>query len=178
MKILVIILVGIAGAIALILIIALFSKREYAVQREVIINKPVHEVFNYVKHLKNQDNFSKWVMTDPAMKKTYSGVDGTDGFIYAWDGNKQAGAGEQEIINIVENKRVDIEIRFERPFKGLANAPFTVDALTPDKTKVRWGMSSKMAYPMNAILLFQNMDKMLGDDLQTSLMTLKDILEN
>ena len=35
-------------------------------------------------------------MADPNMKKSYSDIDGTVGFIYAWDGNKEAGKGEQE----------------------------------------------------------------------------------
>jgi hypothetical protein len=34
-----------------------------------------------------------------------------------------------------------------------------------------------MKYPMNAMLLFMNMDKMLGKDQETSLVSLKNILE-
>src|SRR6478736_3566872 len=79
------------------LVIALFVKREYDVERAVTINKPKEEVFNYVKYLKNQDNYSKWIQIDPNLKKSFRGTDGTVGFVYAWDGNNQAGKGEQEI---------------------------------------------------------------------------------
>jgi hypothetical protein len=34
-----------------------------------------------------------------------------------------------------------------------------------------------MKYPMNGMLLFMNMDKLLGKDLETSLTNLKHILE-
>jgi hypothetical protein len=34
-----------------------------------------------------------------------------------------------------------------------------------------------MRYPMNIILMFMNMDKMLGKDIETSLVTLKGNLE-
>src|SRR6478752_388083 len=105
--------------LAIPLVIALFVKNEYDVERAVTINKPKEEVFNYVKYLKNQDNYSKWVMIDPNMKKDFKGTDGTAGFIYAWDGNSKAGKGEQEIKNIKEGERVDVEVRFIKPFAGV-----------------------------------------------------------
>jgi hypothetical protein len=42
---------------------------------------------------------------------------------------------------------------------------------------VAWGFESKMKYPMNLMLLFMSMEKMVGNDLGTSLMNLKNILE-
>jgi len=111
------------------------------------------------------------------MKKTFTGTDGTVGFIYAWDGNKKAGQGEQEIIRIVPGERIDFELRFIRPFDGIGNAHYTTEGISENKTKVKWGMSSSMKYPMNILLLVLNMDKMLGNDIQTSLTTLKGILE-
>ncbi|MEX2235109.1 MAG: hypothetical protein WD824_23300 [Cyclobacteriaceae bacterium] len=65
MDLLILILFIIAGITALILIVPLFIKRDYTIQRDIVINKPRQEVFNYVKFSKNQDYFSKWVMTDP-----------------------------------------------------------------------------------------------------------------
>ena len=80
------------------MIAAIFVKREYSVEREVVINKPKQEVFEYVKLLKNQDNYSKWAMMDPKMKKEYTGTDGTVGFISAWDSVKLPKAKES-ILN-------------------------------------------------------------------------------
>ena len=174
----ILIIVGIiAGIIVLVLILALFSKKGYSVHREIVINKPKQEVFEYVKLLKNQDNYSKWVMADPNKKTVFSGTDGTVGFIYGWNGNKQAGEGEQEIKNIINGERVDVEIRFVRPFAAVGYGDMVLAAAPGNQTQVRWGMSSSMKYPMNAMLLFMNMDKLLGKDLDTSLNTLKGILE-
>jgi hypothetical protein len=178
MGIIITILYLIAGIIALLLIIALFTKKEYALQRDIIIKKPQSVVFDYVRHLKNQDYFSKWVMTDPHMKKTFKGTDGTVGFVYAWDSkNKQAGAGEQEIIEIKEGEKINIEVRFLRPLSGLAYIPFITKSISEQETKLTWGMSSKMKYPMNIMLLVMNIEKVLGNDLQVSLENLKTILE-
>lgn len=178
MKIVKKILLGIIGIIVLLLIIALFVKKEYGVEREITINKPKQEVFDYLKMLKNQDNFSVWAKRDPNMKKEYRGTDGTVGFVSAWDSeNKHVGKGEQEIKNITEGERLDFELRFLKPFEATDNAFMTTEALSDNQTKVKWGFNGKMAYPMNLMLLFMNMDEMLGKDLQEGLNNLKAILE-
>jgi uncharacterized protein YxeA len=175
MKILKMILFVIIGLIAVVLIAALFIKKNYNVEREITINKTKSEVFDYLKHLKNQDNYSKWVRTDPNMKRDFRGTDGTVGFVYAWDGNKQAGKGEQEIKNIVEGEKLDVEVRFEKPFKSTAYAPMVTEAISDSQTRVKWGLQGTSTYPMNFMNLF--MDKILGKDIETSLTTLKGILE-
>lgn len=58
MKVLKKIGIGLIALIALVFIVGLFVKKEYGVEREIIINKPKAEVFNYIKYLKNQDNYS------------------------------------------------------------------------------------------------------------------------
>jgi hypothetical protein len=109
------------------------------------------------------------------MKKDFRGTDGTVGFVYAWDGNKDAGKGEQEIKNIVEGERVDVEVRFEKPMEGIAYAPIITEGVAENQTKVKWGMKGKSNYPFNFMNLF--MDNMLGKDIESSLATLKGILE-
>jgi hypothetical protein len=182
MSIVLIILTAVAGLIALLLIIGLFSKKGYAIEREINIDKPNHAVFNYIRFLKNQDYYNKWVMMDPGMQKQFKGDDGTDGFIYAWNGNNKAGAGEQEIKNITEGKKINMEVRFQRPFKGIAVSYMETESIlnagrAQDSTKVKWGFSSQLNYPMNLVLLFMNMDKILGKDIETSLTSLKSVLE-
>jgi hypothetical protein len=114
-------------------------------------------------------------MADPAMKKAFRGTDGTVGFVYAWDGNADAGKGEQEIKTIHEGVGLDVEVRFMKPIKGVAVAPITTSAVTPGQTSVKWGMKGKSIYPLNFMNLF--MDSFLGKDLDSSLHRLKDILE-
>lgn len=177
MSILISILLVIAGLIVLALIIALLAPKAYSLHREIVIQKPKQEVFDYIRHLKNQDQYNKWVMLDPNMKKDFKGTDGTVGFIYGWNGNKQAGEGEQEIKRIVPGERMEVEIRFVRPFAGVSHAPFVTESVNADQTKVTWGLSSKMPYPMNIMMLFMSMDKFLGRELEASLGLLKANLE-
>jgi hypothetical protein len=176
MKIIKKILIVIAGIIVLALVAALFVSKEYSVKREITINKPSQEVFDYVKFIKNQEHYNKWVMMDPNMKKDYQGTDGTVGFVYAWDSQKDdVGKGEEEIKMLEEGKKINLEVRFIRPFEGLAITEMTTEAISPTQTRVSWGMSGRSAYPMN--LTNTIMDSMLGADLEESLGTLKGILE-
>lgn len=175
MNILITILLILAGIIALLLIIALFMRKEYDIQREVIIDAPGGKVFDYLKQLKNQDNFNKWVMVDPGMKRTFTGTDGTVGFIYGWNGNKRAGEGEQEIKAITEGEKIETEIRFVRPFAGTSYANMIITSVSDTQTKVTWNNASFMKYPLNIML--STIEKMLARDMDTSLLTLKSILE-
>ena len=178
MKILKKILFVVIGIIVIALIAAIFIKKDYNVERDITINKPKDSVFNYIKYLKNQDNFSKWASMDKNMKKTYTGTDGTVGFVSAWDSdNKDVGKGEQTIAGIVNNESIDYNLHFIKPFDAQATAYLTVETVGNNQTKVRWGFAGKMKYPMNLMLLCMNMDKMLGDELLIGLNNLKAILE-
>ena len=169
------ILLVVAGIIALLLIIALFMKREHYVKREIIINAPRQKVFNYLKLLKNQDNFNKHAMAGPDRKREYKGTDGTVGFIYAWSGNKNAGEGEKEIKNIVEGKRIETEIRFVKPMRVSASVIFDTESLSDDQTKVKLTNTGTLKYPMN--IMIPMAEKKFPKDMDESLFTLKNILE-
>ncbi len=154
-------------------------KKEYAAERQITINEPKTEVFDYVKFLRNQDNFSKWATMDPAMKKDFRGTDGEVGFVSAWDSEMQSvGKGEQEITGIDEGNRIDFELRFMEPFEATDNAYMVTESVNDSVTNVKWGFDGKMKYPMNLMLLFMDMEGMLGGDLEQGLTNLKGVLEN
>jgi len=177
MKIVKRILIILAIIIAVPLIVALFVKKEYTIVREITINKPKQAVFDYIKLLKNQDNYSKWMKMDPNAKKTYTGTDGTVGFVSAWEStNKDVGAGSQTIASIKEGDRIDIDLHFLKPFEGKAKAYMSTEDAA-GQTKVKWGFDGAMPYPMNIMLLSDKMCNMIGDDLQTGLNNLKALLE-
>ena len=178
MQILKKILIAVVALIVLALVAALFVNKEYAVQREITINKPRSEVYNYLKLLRNQDEFSVWATRDPNMKKGFRGTDGSVGFVSYWDSESDdVGAGEQEIMGMTEGERIDYELRFFRPFEATDNAYLITETISENETKVKWGFDGKMEYPMNLMLLFMDMEEMLGGDLQTGLDRLKVNLE-
>lgn len=170
--------VAVAGIIVLLLVVAIFVNGKYAVEREVTINKSKQQVFDYVKYLKNQNQFSVWAKIDPEMKTEFRGEDGTVGFVSAWDSqNKKAGKGEQKILKIDEGNRIDYELHFIKPMESIDYAFMEFKAVNDSATTVKWNFHGEMKYPMRLMLLVMNMEKMLAPDLQNGLINLKTILE-
>ena len=163
---------------AMVLIVALFLKKDYTIEKEIVINKPKAEVFEYIKLIKNQDNYSKWNKLDPNMKKSYKGTDGTVGFVSAWESNnEQVGSGEQEILKIAEGEKIEMKLRFKIPFETENDAYMISENAATNQTKVKWGFHGSFPYPFNIMKLFINMEKAVGSDLEEGLNNLKTILE-
>ncbi len=171
------ILILVAVLVLILVTAMMIAPREYAVKRQVTISKPDTLVFAYIKMLKNQDEFSAWARIDPDMQKSFTGEDGTLGFISAWESaNENVGSGEQEITAIIEGKRIDYELRFLKPYESAGRAYMEVDRLSADSTRVTWGFEGDMPYPMNIMLLFMDMEKQLGPSLEEGLTNLKENL--
>ncbi|PCE66160.1 SRPBCC family protein [Sediminicola luteus] len=171
------ILIVVGVLIAAVLLTGIIAKKEFSVERTVVINKPKQEVFDYVKMLKNQDNYAVWQAKDPNTKKSYTGTDGTVGFISAWESeHPDVGHGEQEITAIKDGERIDYELRFLKPYESTSPA-YMVFAGAGSETTVSWGFQGKMPFPMNLMLLFTSMEADLGDQLNEGLQNLKNELE-
>ena len=73
------------------------------------------------------------------MSQEFYGEDGTIGFIASWIGNKEVGEGEQEIKNIINNSRLESQLRFLKPWKSKSDAYIDVKEIDADSTEVIWG---------------------------------------
>jgi len=150
--------------------------KEMIIEKSITVDRDVHQVFEFLRMTRNQDRFSVWNMKDPSMKKTYSGTDGTKGFIYTWDSrDKNVGAGSQETGSLAEDSRIDYELRFERPMKNTAQASFVLEKKGETSTGVTWTFRSRSKFPMSLFApIFANM---LGKQLAQGLRNLKEVLE-
>ncbi len=138
------------------------------------------DVFAFIKLNENQKLYSKWLSLDPDTKIELRGAeDGTPGSILAFESkNKKVGKGEWETTKVVEYERVEFTLRFIEPFAFVANGYFSTQAVTKDQTRITWVYNSGMDWPMNFILIFLDMDKIVGNDIQISLTSLKSKLGN
>ena len=167
----------IVGLLALVFLLHLIGPKNYDVFRTVEISKPKNEVFNYLKYLKNMDDWSPWAKKDPNMQKKFTGTDGEAGALSYWLGNKEVGEGEQEIKKVVDGKRIESELRFFKPFKSTSDCYLDVEELSNGNTKVKWGFSGTNKFPMTIMSLFKNMDSMVGPDFEEGMASLKAVME-
>lgn len=177
-KVLIVLVAIVVLLIAAVALISFVMPTELKIEREVTINRPKAEVFDYVKYLKNGNEWGPWARRDPGMTTTYRGTDGQPGFVAAWVGTTDdAGVGEQEIKKITEGERIDTVLRFKEPFESRSDAYITTNALSENQTKVKWGFRSEFARPMNVFLAVMDVDAMLAKDYDEGLANLKQILE-
>ena len=164
-------LIAVIGSIliAIPFVVALFVKKDYSAESEIVIDRPNPLVFDFLKYLKNHETFSKWGKSDGSVIKQYFGSDGTVGFISSWESSdKQVGKGQQQIRKISVGKRIDLELPMLKPYPTVAQAGPTTDPAANKRTVVVWGFSSRMHYPMNLLLLF-NIRKVIQKDLSQGL---------
>lgn len=165
-----------ALVVVALLVLYLLAPAHYDVSRTVTIDLPATKVYEYLKYLKNQDDWSPWNRKDPDMQKGFSGTDGTVGAVSRWEGNKQVGSGEQEITRLVEGRRIETQLRFLKPWKSTSDAYLEVEPSGPGSL-VRWGFKGSSGFPMRLMMLFMSMDKMVGKDFEEGLARLKARLE-
>lgn len=176
MNIVLLILLILGGLIALLLIIALLIPRTYTVTRSIVINRPRMEVFNYARMLKNQEQYSVWVMRDPDVQIVYTGADGTVGAMSSWKSDdRNVGIGEQEIRKISEGESIEVEIRFKKPMESTGFGATTLSDAGQGATSISSRFYGRSKFPFN--LINPMLDKMLGKDMLQNLHNMKNNLE-
>ena len=161
-----------------IIICGYYLKTDYTIAREITINRPINEVFRYIKLLKNQNQYSYYNRKDPNTIKSYSGTDGEIGFTYTWSSKiNSIGSGTQTITKIIENQSFCCDIQFTKPLPLSSKAEINVASITENQTKVSWVFSGHYKFPLNIIIYFVNLEKLIGTDIASSLVTLKEKLE-
>jgi hypothetical protein len=170
------ILFVILGIIAFLLIVAIFVPKSYTVSVKEVINKPKSEVFEYVRMLENQKQYSVFVLADPDLNPQITGIDGTVGAIQKWNSKlDEVGEGEQEITAITPD-RIDVDLRFKRPFEGNAKAANIFRSISENQTEIISEFYSNDRYPLNLMSYFIGR-KMMKDSETQNLQNIKKILE-
>lgn len=171
-------LIFLIGLISLPFIIGLFLPRTYTVQREIVIQQPNSGVFTYLLQLKDHSHYGKATTLDPNMYTYFLGNDGKVGFTSGWkSSHEEIGEGEQEIKKIIPNKRIELDLRYKKPFPGEVKAYLITDSISPTSTRVTWRISGNLSYPMHIFSVFLDLEKSIGEDLAFGLVHLKGLIE-
>lgn len=160
---------------ALLLIVGLSGPKHAHVERTTMIAAPSSIVWDHVKSLKKQNDWSPFLAMDPGMKATYEGTDGAVGSKCSWSGGK-TGKGEQTIAAVDPGKSIQTELHFIEPFEGVAKAVIAVEPRS-DSTQVTWSYDGKNSFIARIISVFKNMDAMMGSTFAVGLAQLKGLCE-
>lgn len=140
----------------------------YTVERSRTIDAPADRVYALIEDFRSWPRWSPWEDVDPDLQRSYSGPPAGPGAVYAWSGNRKAGAGRMEIMAAERPALVEIALDFDKPFKSSNRTSFV---LTPqgDRTEVLWRMVGPRPLLMKVFGLFFSMEKLVGGDFETGL---------
>jgi uncharacterized protein YndB with AHSA1/START domain len=176
LKIIAIVAVVLVIAIVVLLVLALRKPDDFRVERRIEITAPPERIFPLIDDLHQWAKWSPYEVKDPAMTRTFSGTPRGVGAIYAWDGNKNVGAGRMEITDGTVPTRIVIKLDFIRPFEGHNTAEFT---LLPQgsMTVVTWAMHGPAPLMSKVMQVVMDFDEMIGKDFAIGLANLKSVVE-
>lgn len=140
----------------------------YTVERSRTIDAPADQVYALIEDFRSWPRWSPWEDVDPDLQRSYSGPPAGPGAVYAWSGNRKAGAGRMEIVAAERPTLVEIALDFDKPFKSSNRTSFV---LTPqgDRTEVLWRMVGPRPLLMKVFGLFFSMEKLVGGDFEKGL---------
>ena len=140
----------------------------YTVERTRMIEVPPGRVFPLIADFRQWPRWSPWEDVDPDLHRSYTGAESGVGAVYGWSGNRKAGAGRMEILRAEPEELVEIDLRFEKPFKSRSTTTFLL-APEGDRTRVTWRMTGPRPLPIRLTQKFFDMDKLIGKDFDRGL---------
>ena len=145
----------------------------YQIERSILVSVPPSGVFAVVSDFNTWSSWSPWLIADPGATVRVSGEPGSVGSGYSWSG-EVTGAGDMELRKVERGRRLEIELRFLRPFKSRAEVVFELQA-NPAGTLLTWRMSGSL--PWFLFWMIPMLKTFVGLDYHRGLLMLKDWIE-
>ena len=176
-KVLQFILILILALGAFVGILVLVEPVDVTVKRTILINAAKDSVSEQVILFKNWSNWSPWHRKDTSMHVSFTGTDGQPGSSYQWT-DDEFKLGEGEVKNLSGNdSELNYNLGLTKPVSIDANGTMTINKVAKGVIKVTWTLTKHTPYPLNALQLFVNVDKMIGGDFEAGLTNLKSFVE-
>nr|MBP6455328.1 hypothetical protein [Chitinophagaceae bacterium] len=134
MKILKYLLLSIILILGIALIAAAILPKQYTISESIIIKNPLDSVYNYVRFLDNQKDYSVWILNDKTTKIKITGIDGEIGATQSWVG-EESGEGSQTITGLTKSK-MEVDLTFIKPFPGKQKAANLFEMIDSSSTKL------------------------------------------
>ncbi len=165
------------GLVAVYLILCLIGPSEIKVERSITINASAVLIKSKITDLKFfHETWSPWTEKDPNMIVTYTGEMGKEGSSMAWKSDvKDVGVGSLTYM-YTHGDTVMQTLHFD----GHSSDANIYHVVTPNGAdcKVIWIMQDQVPFVFRPMMLFMNMDKMLGPDFENGLAKLKVAMES
>lgn len=149
----------------------------FVIERTVMIAAPPEWVFPLVNDLETGLKWSPFERLDPSMVKRFSGPKSGPGAAYDWEGNRKAGAGRIEIVEITQPSLVILQLTMDRPMKAINRVEYHLDR-QGNATRFTWKMTGPQPFIAKLMSLIIETDKIVGPMFEEGLANLKALAEH
>ena len=170
------ILIGLAVAVAALVVISFLLPRHVTVARSIAIDAPPARIFVQINSLQRYNAWSPWAAIDPATQYTFSGPEEGVGNAMTWTtDHPDLESGSQRIIRSEPDQIVESLLSFGK--LGLAKSRFRLESQGP-RTIVTW--SFEVDVGINPVMRYIGLfvDDLVGGPYQSGLKSLKNTVEN
>lgn len=155
-----------------------WSKKDYDVSRTIVINQSKADIYGFVRQLKNQPKWISKLAHCKSVQLKFKGIDGKEGAMVYWKGDKNIGEGTQKIIKVKPGHVFETKLLLVKPVETVALVYFGAKEIHEERTKVIFGVRGFLPFPYSVIAIFYSMENKFGNDFEKSLKNLKDHFEN
>lgn len=144
-------------------------------ERSIVVNANPVDMQYFAHDLKGVNAWSPWEGKDPNQTREYSEATQGVGAWYHWSGNDEVGEGKM-VIKSAKEGEVAIDLIFIKPFEGQSVATINY-AEQGDGMRVTWHFDQDNTFMSKLMMVFIDMDAMLGPDYEKGLALLKPLVE-
>lgn len=150
---------------------------KFRYERSGLIKAPASKIFPYISNFKRGEAWSPYEKVDPSMKKIFTGVDGQVGSIMEFEGNRDVGSGQLEMLKVVPNELVEIKLTMIKPISGENWVQYKLTTEGAD-TRFTWTMSGDGGFLSKLMTVLIDCEKMIGDQFSQGIENLKSVVES
>ena len=168
-------LVSLVVAVAVFVASGFLLPERVAVERSIVIAAPPHQVYEFVSNLRNFNTWSPWAKIDPSTRYVFEGPEVGPGQRMKWTStNDRVGSGSQEITELTQDERVNLELNFGQ--MGTSDAWYVLRSEGPG-TRFTWGFATELG--SNPFMRWMGLlfDRWIGEDFSQGLASLKAHIE-
>jgi uncharacterized protein YndB with AHSA1/START domain len=167
---------AVAVLVAAVLLYAATQPDTFRIERAADIKAPPEKIYAILEDFGRAPEWSPFEKKDPNMKRSRRGPPKGVGAVYAFEGNKDVGTGELQVLETNPPSGLRLRLDMKEPFEGSNVIEYTLKPAN-DTTRVTWSITGPMPFISKVMCLFIDMDKMVGRDFEAGLAALKGVAE-
>lgn len=161
--------------ILLYVVVAIFAPNGYKVERTQEMSASAEAIYEQVYKFENWGAWSPWAEKDATLTHEIEGEDGTVGAKYKWKGDPDiSGEGSMTITELIPNEKISYDLHFI-DMDMHSSGTILIESSEEGKTSVKWWDEGGIPFMFRPMMLFMDMDAMMGADFERGLFKLDSI---